>query len=494
MIKKLLIITIFATLLIGFSACGNTKLDVLPESVSITLNGKAYDLANDCVLILDELSIEKGITIKNNSKKKLTLNAEYFADAYAPNGVMFNNKGKLNIDSIVNESIIKVSILGRNDETLSAKIVLTPSGMPELETSGQSSSDKDFYFTTNYGTENINYIFKTNNSGKLLYYKQFDQQVYDFQKFTTTDGKIRYSYIEIDTNHFNFNDYGKDSMFVYSKLTILDENYNFVKSVTYDMGDGTDNGIELHDTLYFNDNHWIVCTNVATILRNDDSDNTNDIPDYMVGERKKMFVIGCLLQEVKNGEIIWEFDSRDYPELYGYYSTDLATYSIGYQDYMHFNSMSVANDGNLLVSMRDIDGILKISRTNGELLWILGGDGDEFNLSDKFLKQHSIVQLQGNKVMLYDNGEAGIRESSRLLEITLDETNKTSEIVANYDLGVFSYAMGSVQKISDNTYIYCLGVYANGQAVIEEKNFETNNINFRLVIVGAPHTYNVNYC
>lgn len=241
------------------------------------------------------------------------------------------------------------------------KIYLTPDDLPQYETQGESAGGKDYYFTT-YNSkydgknEQINYLMKVSSTGKLLYYKKIAGELYDFQKVITTDNKIRYIYMVSDRTLFNFNDFGVNSTLVYCKAVVLDENYNLVQEIVFDYGNGKINGVEMHDILYFNDNHYILCTNEAVILQGD------EIPSYIAHESDdKMYVVDCILQEVKNGKILWSFHSKDYEDMYAYYSTNIMDYQT-YQDYMHFNSLCLSNDNNLLVSFRNISAIMKINR------------------------------------------------------------------------------------------------------------------------------------
>ena len=93
-----------------------------------------------------------------------------------------------------------------------------------------------------------------------------------------------------------------------------------------------------------------------------------------------------LIQEVKSGEILWSFNSADYPELFDLRYTDgdnpISITDIG--DYMHFNAFAIdPMDNNLLVSYRNQCAIFKIDRNTGDLLWKMSpnNDNSDFELS-----------------------------------------------------------------------------------------------------------------
>ena len=137
---------------------------------------------------------------------------------------------------------------------------------------------------------------------------------------------------------------------------------------------------------------------------------------------------------------------------------------------------------------------MKISRQTGEKLWLLGGAGDEFSLEDSFGHQHEVTQLSNGNILLYDNGIFGEVSNSRIIEISVDEQNRTAEIVKCYNLDLSSFAMGSVTKIQEDVYVYCYGVPIPQMAYFAEMDFSRDVVNFSLRLIDFNVMYNVNYC
>ena len=87
-------------------------------------------------------------------------------------------------------------------------------------------------------------------------------------------------------------------------------------------------------------------------------------------------VFNNVIQEVKNNQVVFHWESIDYPELYGlshYLNDPTECPSTGekHLDYAHINSMFIdERDQNLLVSFRHI-GIMKIDRKTGAIIWML---------------------------------------------------------------------------------------------------------------------------
>ena len=208
-------------------------------------------------------------------------------------------------------------------------------------------------------------MMKINNAGKVLYYKKDDNNhFYDFKKHNI-NGKIRYSYLEGNSNIPTVG-----SMYKVGDVVILDENYNEIDRVTLkDNGKvKADSGIENHDFIIIDDGHYIVSAYELRIVDN--------VPEDIKSAGSSTKVIASVLQEIKDGEVIWQWDSTNYPQLYNLsIEGNSFTNSSKWQDYVHFNSMTIdKKDNNLVCSFRNLDSVIKLDRNNGDILWILGGN------------------------------------------------------------------------------------------------------------------------
>lgn len=141
-------------------------------------------------------------------------------------------------------------------------------------------------------------------------------------------------------------------------------------------------------------------------------------------------------------------------------------------DWLHGNSLSLAPDGNIIYSARHQDWILKIDYQggagSGDILWRLGKDGD-FTLASKepnpwFSHQHDVNFEPGDTsshLMLFDNGNsrqaANASAHSRGQVLAIDESSRTASLILNADLGAFSRALGSAQKLLNGNYFFNLG-------------------------------------
>ena len=148
-------------------------------------------------------------------------------------------------------------------------------------------------------------------------------------------------------------------------------------------------------------------------------------------------------------------------------------------DWLHTNAISYSSaDGNLIVSLRHQDWIVKIDYQNGQgdghVMWRLGKNGD-FTISSTdpnpwFSHQHDPHYVGLSTIVLFDNGNTRCTATngsiitgcdSRGQALKLDEHNRTATLTLNTDLGGFSCALGSAQQLSPNNYAFGAGFFSN---------------------------------
>jgi arylsulfate sulfotransferase len=151
-------------------------------------------------------------------------------------------------------------------------------------------------------------------------------------------------------------------------------------------------------------------------------------------------------------------------------------------DWIHGNSVQQTPDGHLLFSMRSQDWVIKIDYNNGngtgDVLWRLGKDGDfTFNSADPypwFSHQHDPGFDFGNNTTLtvYDNGntrhETDPTANSRGQVIQLDENSRTATVLLNVDLGTYSFALGSAQRLPNGNFHFDNGFLTDASSIATE--------------------------
>jgi hypothetical protein len=200
-----------------------------------------------------------------------------------------------------------------------------------------------------------------------------------------------------------------------------------------------------------------------------------------VGGTPKNYVGEMIVVLDQNFQVTWAWDAFDYldvnrgptlgePVLPGVVGPASAVPRLPAVDWLHVNAVSLSpGDGNLVVSIRHQDWVIKIDYRNGagdgHVVWRLGAGGDfAVNSTDSnpwFSHQHNAHYIDDHTMILFDNGN--IRRASdpnahsRGQVWTLDETTMTATLVLNADLGSYSGALGAAQRLSNGDYSFTLG-------------------------------------
>jgi hypothetical protein len=166
---------------------------------------------------------------------------------------------------------------------------------------------------------------------------------------------------------------------------------------------------------------------------------------------KKQRVLEPVVQEVDiaTGTLLFEWHGlSSIPLKDSYQAVDTKTGST--YDYVHPNSIEVAEDGDLLLSGRHTWAVYKIDRTSGVLDWHLGGKDDNFTIakSAEPAWQHDARENADGTLTIFDNGAAGsnVVHKTRGLVLRLDESSMSATLVHQYP------APDTVQSTSQGSF------------------------------------------
>lgn len=321
-----------------------------------------------------------------------------------------------------------------------------PEDFPKNTVIGQSDVKGSFLTTLNI--DSGHYLLVLNEKGEIVKYKKTGEN--------NSDGSGRCSgFQQQERNGFFYFERttNTSSSTAVTDIVLLDEKMVEEKRIRYLPGKKTlykdiTLAVDSHDAIVFDKDNYIVATSLL--------EEPGDLPTEGKLKNERNATVEYI-EEVENGKVKWEFKSSDHPEFYEYKmdkTSERDHFSTDYMDYMHFNSMTVdPKDGNLLVSFRNQCSIVKLNRKNGDVMWIMGGKGDEFNLDEKsrFQCQHSISFTDEGNLLMYDNRIEGTK--SRILELKVDEDNKRVHVVKSIGLDVDTVNWGMVQKISSEIYL-----------------------------------------
>lgn len=483
-IKKFIFLFIILTISIFLVSRFIMKSTELENEQSIYINGNEIVFSNT-----GKLNSKNAEQLSTDTENTLLIK-----DIYNIEGLMINDQNvdvtdeeiNFNVQNISKKDKIKISILYKDsDKYLDFYINTLSTDFPGYDVTANSPYEGDYYLTTH--SEEYNYVFKLNNEGNLIFYKQVPSNAFDFKKIITSDNKVRYGYLLTD------NSLGRISGVGYSptRLIILDENYNEIKNITMGEYKDVEEGepLDNHDYIYIDDNHYIITSYKAV-------EATNIPQELSKGNTPK--VAAAVLQEVKDGEVIWQWTSTDYEEFYET-SVEYNTFSEDSEaplDYVHFNSITIdPNDNNLVVSFRHTDSVIKIDRNSGDIIWTLGGKADDFSLSDeqKFSRQHFARFTEDGYLTIYDNGVEN--EDTRVVKLKIDEENKKVVDFKSYDVEEFYKYTGSVQELDAENEVFLIGVGTQigaGQDLVAiEKNYSTGEVYFKFSFDSGSCLYRV---
>ena len=232
---------------------------------------------------------------------------------------------------------------------------------------------------------------------------------------------------------------------------------------------GLDNIICLsHEGLRLPSGHTVTIGSVEKLL------------DNVQGVTGSVDVVGNMVIDLdENFQVAWTWNTFDFLDvnrravLNEKYSGEcpLALAKVA-NDWTHANSLLLTSDGNLLISLRDQDWIIKFNYDNGagngDVLWTLGNQGDfQINFNNPwpwFSHQHDI-EFDGVNYEVFDNGNTRIAPppvgvgggDSRGYVFSLNETNMTATVVLAANLTTYSPSFGSAQILANGNYAFLSG-------------------------------------
>ncbi len=171
-----------------------------------------------------------------------------------------------------------------------------------------------------------------------------------------------------------------------------------------------------------------------------------------------------IVETDRNGTIYWVWNALDHFSVTDATSDiDLTQETI---DFAHANSVCEDTDGNLVLSFRNLDEIVKINKKTGDIMWRFGGENcknnqftflnDEVNGYTGFSHQHSVTLLPNGNILMFDNGTLKSPQYSRVVEYQPDFENMTALKVWEHRNApdLYTDIFGSAQRLPNgNTLI-----------------------------------------
>lgn len=205
---------------------------------------------------------------------------------------------------------------------------------------------------------------------------------------------------------------------------------------------------------------------------------TVDLSTVVVGGRKDALVKGFVLQErTFSGQTLWSWKFLDHV------SVEDATEDIDLTQRtvspIHVNYIYVDTDGNIMLSCRHLDRIIKVNRQTGAIMWNLGGSKARKNdftwVNDTrdgftgFSHQHCMSRTASGDLILFDNANLNPRQVSRAVIYRMNEAARTIERIWQYEhpFEVFGGSMGSAVEQPNGNILISWGNNLAGALISE---------------------------
>ena len=186
--------------------------------------------------------------------------------------------------------------------------------------------------------------------------------------------------------------------------------------------------------------------------------------------------------DIPSGRVLFEWSSIDHVPVTDTYVPFSGGTTAAPFDYFHVNSISIAPDGNLLVSARNTSTIYKVSRTTGQVAWQLGGKRSDFTMGPgaTFWFQHHVNPQGQDTLSIFDDGGAPpVKEpQSRAILLNLDTGTMRATLQRSYvhPAGLAAANQGSMQVLADGEVLvgwgnlpYFSQFTENGTLILDEE-------------------------
>lgn len=469
----LTLVCIFAFVLSSCSS-GNQNDQIAVTTVTLSINGAVFEIDPNASQVYEVPQLR--VDVPNHAKVEYVGNTKKYS-VLLNDTVLGSEETSFLLDEIGCNKYISLEIKNLDtQQSIISSIRTYPISAPQFiaEHFSEQVQSGSYFLTLN------NYLLKTDAMGNIIFYWNLGETVLDFKAHELPTENL-YSFALFSSEGLGLGDVG----YVPASELVMDENYNVIDNVPYLLENELVRNrtpLDSHDFIILDRGHYIVMGYYGKTVFN--------IPDNIPHSEYGTRVAACIIQEIDNNKLVWQWDSTDHPELYGLsLNTDYYNKKEQWNDYAHLNSIQIdPKDGNYLCSFRNLSTILKINAKTGEIMWFLGGKLDEFNLSElqKTSFQHYARYTDEGSITVFDNGnksyDSFVEGKSRIVEYWINEQTKTLQQFREYTVNEeFSATMGSAQKLADDLFVIGWGGRTTKAPVMSVIDFEDQKTIFHIV-------------
>jgi hypothetical protein len=158
--------------------------------------------------------------------------------------------------------------------------------------------------------------------------------------------------------------------------------------------------------------------------------------------------------DIATGLVLFEWHSADHVDPSESYESLPKDTSTAW-DYFHVNAIDPDGSGRLLVSARNVHTVYAIRKSDGKVVWRLGGKRTDFRMGPgtRFAWQHDARWQPDGAIRLFDNAAAdpGDKARSKVLVLRVDDGRRTAGLVRSYvhSPPLLSTSQGNAQLLPD---------------------------------------------
>jgi hypothetical protein len=223
-----------------------------------------------------------------------------------------------------------------------------------------------------------------------------------------------------------------------------------------------------HELLTLANGHHLVIVYSDEDLANGDNRSCANANNPSVTVQADRVVNGHIVELDANGVELWRWQSEDHiadtenliplcfdldpgvPELWGL-------------DLLHINAVDVFPDGDLLVTARHLDAVMRIDKTTKVVEWKLGGTAPQEGTHLTVLEDpldgpvapHDGRVLPNGNITMHDNRTGAQSPASRAVEYAISAN--TAKLVWSYRTPFAAGTLGSVRRLADGSTVIAWG-------------------------------------
>lgn len=470
---------------------------------------KIYDQSDEDREGIEEYSLHDDIKIKGENLIDLKVDINQLSDNvliknvsdeyYLSNKIRIQKSNIIGMEdddstseqiSLYNEDGVKYLLTIDADGQLNVKPAIPnlPSNFNKFTTTGKSCMKGDILVTPHTDNQDLGWLIVLDSNLNIKKYKQISSFAYNFRVYRNSKNELRYVYCQtVNKTHPKMpQNGGYDN----TKLVVADKNLNTLHEYYLKQHGTVPEGhpLENHEVIYFDDEHFIATAYVRGVVSN--------IP----GKNGEYKALNGVIQEIKNGKVVFHWESINHVELYQYavMNKDFTNYpntQSTYNDYFHLNSVQVdpLNSNYLLVSSR-FTGLMKIDKTTGNIVWMFGRGGridfKNMTVQQAPYLQHHMTRLNDGSIICFDNSGCATN-NTRICRYWLDEDTMTMTKFKEYiTKHPRSAHMGGVDMIREGVFLINYGG-AYGGVTFEEYDFNLDKQNFSFKFNDGTDCYRV---